>query len=254
MSGRPSLRAPLILLVALALARWGGFGWAVWLVALLSLAALREYLSLADLRPEDRWAMLACYLAVPLVFRLVQTDWYGFFIVSVPVWVFVLVPVLAAAGGRETRGLVFSIGALDFGLFLLVYCLAHFVYLARFSPALALLVLLAALLCDALFRMVRRAGGGGLLTLVASWPPVFLLAAVLGRPAGLTGFQVLWLTAMLPPLVLLGDFTLSRVETDLGIDATQLEPGRGRLIHGLRPLLFAAPIVFHTLRYATELL
>jgi phosphatidate cytidylyltransferase len=246
------LLAPLALLACLAVARWLSFTVSAWLMALVSFAGLREYLSLADLRAEDRWAMLAAYLAIPLQFWLVVVDWYGFFIVAVPVYVFVLLPFLVALGGSP-RGSVFSMGALDLGLFLFVYCLAHLAYLARNALGLALLLLLAACLTDLLERMVRRAGGGPLLSYLAAAPPCFLLAMVIGLPAGLTRPQGLALAALLPLLVLMGNFTLRAVESDLGIDPAQLEPGRGRIIDGLRPLLFAAPVGFHLIRYATEL-
>jgi phosphatidate cytidylyltransferase len=253
MSGsRSTLLAPFALLACLAVARWFSFTVAAWLMALVSFAGLREYLSLADLRAEDRWAMLAAYLAIPLQFWLVVVDWYGFFIVAVPVYVFVLLPFLVALGGSP-RGSIFSMGALDLGLFLFVYCLAHLAYLARSAIGLALLLLLAAYLTDLLERFVRRAGGGPLLSYLAAAPPCFLLAMVIGLPAGLTRPQGLGLAALLPLLVLMGNFTLRAVESDLGIDPAQLEPGRGRIIDGLRPLLFAAPVGFHLIRYATEL-
>ncbi len=53
--------------------------------------------------------------------------------------------------------------------------------------------------------------------------------------------------------MLKGNFTLRALEADLGIDPEALEPGRGRIIDGLRPLLFAAPVGFHLLRFATDI-
>ncbi len=253
-SGLPSIRVLVILLAALALARWLSFPAALWLMALLSFAGLREYLSLADLRPEDRWAMLGAYLSIPFLFILVQVDWYGFFIVSIPVYAFVLLPFLVALGGREARGSVFSVGAIDFGLFLFVYCLGHLAYLTRASVPMALMLVLAVTICDLIDRQVSRAGGGWILKLLASAPPVFLLASILGKPVALPGFVILVLALLTPVLVLMGNFTLSRLEEDLGIDPEQLEPGRGRMIDGLRAQLFAAPVVFHVLRYFTDIL
>lgn len=253
-SNRPSLRLAVALLLALALARWVAFPAAVWLLALISFAGLREYLSLAELRPEDRWAMAAAYLGIPLQFYLVSVDWYGFFIVCIPVYLFVVVPFLVALGGGGARGSVFSVGAIDFGLFLFVYCLGHLAYLARYSQALALFLVLGVLLCDLLDRMVARAGGGPLLKILASVPPIWLLATVLGGSVNLPRVHSLGLAALLPLMVLMGSFTLRAVEEDLGIDPTQLEPGRGRWIDGLRAQLFAAPVIFHYLRYFTEIL
>jgi phosphatidate cytidylyltransferase len=253
-SGLPSTRVLLILLASLALARWLSFPAALWLLALLSFAGLREYLSLADLRPEDRLAMLAAYLSIPFLFILVQVDWYGFFIVSIPVYIFVVLPFFVALGGREARGSVFSVGAIDFGVFLFVYCIGHLAYLTRASVSMALLLVLGVALCDLIDRQVSRAGGGWMMKLLGSAPPLFLLTSIIGKSAGLPGFLILGLALLMPILVLMGNFTLSRVEEDLGIDPEQLEPGRGRMIDGLRAQLFAAPVIFHVLRYFTDIL
>ena len=165
-----------------------------------------------------------------------------------------LVPFLVALGARDARGSVFSIGAIDFGLFLFVYCLGHLAYLTRFSIPLALFLVLGVAMVDLIERAVRRAGGGAFLCFAAAVPPGFLLAAILGRPDGLPGVHQVGLALLLPLLVLMGSFTLRRVETDLGIDPEQLEPGRGRIIDGLRAQLFSAPVVFHYLRYFTDIL
>ena len=115
---------------------------AVWLMALVSFRALREYFSLVDLRLEDRWGILVAYLSIPFMIYLIQIDWYGFFIVSIPVYAFVVVPFVVALGDSEGRGSLLSIGAIDFGLFFFVYCLGHIAYLAYFSTWLVLLLLL----------------------------------------------------------------------------------------------------------------
>ncbi len=253
MSGLPSLRVITALLLCLGVAQWFSFTAAVWMLALLSFAGLREYLSLADLRPEDRWAMLAAYLGIPLQFYLVVIDWYGFFIVCIPVYLFVVVPYLVALGGRGARGSVFSVGAIDFGLFLFVYCIGHLAYMARFSTALALFIVLGVGLSDLVTRWVGRAGGGPVLSFLSAAPPTFLLASIIGSRVGVPIVHALGISLLVPLLVQMGNFTLRAVEEDLGIDPAQLEPGRGRWIDGLRAQLFAAPVVFHYLRYFTEI-
>jgi phosphatidate cytidylyltransferase len=253
-SGLPSLRILLILLAFLAIAQWISVTLAIWLLALVSFAALREYLSLADLRPEDRWAMLAAYVAIPFLFYLVQIDWYGFFIISIPVYVFVIVPFLIALGGKEARGSVFSAGAIDFGLFLFVYCLGHLAYLARASTALALFLVLGVVICDLFDRQMSRLGAGWLLKFAVAVLPVLAVAYVLGRPDALPLRETVFMAVLLPALVLMGNFTLSKMEIDLGIDSEEVEPGRGRLIDGMRALLFPAPVIFHVLRYFTDVI
>ena len=74
--------------------------------------------------------MVAAYLAIPFMFWFIQTDWYGMFIISIPVYAFLVIPIAITVGGRDAEGSVLSIGALDLGLFLLVYCIGHIGYLA----------------------------------------------------------------------------------------------------------------------------
>jgi len=250
----PCFRILLCLLASLAIAQWISITMAIWLLALLSFAALREYLSLADLRPEDRWAMLAAYVSIPFLFYLVQVDWYGFFIVSIPVYVFVIVPFLVALGGKEARGSVFSAGAIDLGLFLFVYCLGHLAYLARASTALALFLVLGVLVSDVIDRQMARFGAGWPLKLAVAILPVLGLAYILGKPDALPVKETVFMAGLLPVLVLMGNFTLLKMESDLGIDRDEIEPGRGRLIDGMRALLFPAPVIFHFLRYFTDVL
>jgi len=52
----------------------------------------------------------------------------------------------------------------------------------------------------------------------------------------------------------MGNFTLAGIEADLGISADSLEPGRGRILDGLKSYLFTAPVVFHYLRYFTDVI
>ena len=251
-TNRPSLRVPIAFLICLATAHWLSFHVAVWLFAAISFASLREYLSLADLRPEDRWAMAAAYLGIPLQFYLIADGWYGFFIVCVPVYVFLIVPFLIALGGGGrggARGSVFSIGAIDFGLFLFAYCLGHLAYLTYLSTALALLLVLGDAVCDVLDRAARFVPAGSVLKIVVGAPAVFGLAWLLGKPAEMQLVHAVSLAVLMPVLVCMGNFTLRTVEEDLGIEPTQLEPGRGRWIDGLRAQLFAAPVVFHYLHY-----
>ena len=121
---------------------------AVWLMALVSFRALREYFSLVDLRLEDRWGILGAYLSIPFMIYLIQIDWYGFFIISIPVYACIIVPFLVTLGDSQGHGSLLSIGAINFGLFFFVYCLGHIAYLAYFSTWLVLLLLLAVVGCN----------------------------------------------------------------------------------------------------------
>jgi phosphatidate cytidylyltransferase len=223
---------------------------AVWLMAIVSFRALREYFSLVDLRLEDRWGILGAYLSIPFMIYLIQVDWYGFFIISIPVYVFIVIPFLVALGDGQARGSLLSIGAIDFGLFFFVYCLGHIAYLAYYSTWLVLLLLLSVVACN-VSRAITE-GRGRLPAFVLSC--LLTLALALGlrtwtlTPTG----PAVFLGFLIPALVHMGDYTVGVLEHDLGIGAADLEPGRGRVLDCLKSYLFTAPIVFHYLRWTMK--
>lgn len=245
------VRALAALLVVLAVARWISLTAAIWLLAAYSFLGLREYFSLADIRLQDRWALLASYLCIPFVFHLVAIDWYGFFIVSIPVYVFLIVPILVAAG-RTSRGTVFSIGVIDFGLFLLVYCTAHIAYLMRFSLLLATFLVLAVAASDLLDRRLKLPGIPRPALRTAALIVSLALGWFLVRAAGVPAGHAVAVSLLTPVLVTIGNATFAVIEEDLGISEARLGPGRGRTLNALKPYLVPAPVVFHYLRYFTE--
>ena len=209
-----------------------------------------------DIRLQDRWGILGAYLSIPFMVYLIQIDWYGFFIVSIPVYAFVIVPLLVVLGGREVKGTVFSIGTVDFGLFLFVYCMGHIAYLLRFRVSWAALLVGGVALAEATDTLVhghRRVTLRSAMTFLAIAIPV-----TIGFAFALSGFthfpvaHVIGIGVLIPVLVLAGNYTVTAIEQDLGVAPDALAPGRGQVIHGTRAFLFAAPIVFHYIRYFFE--
>ncbi|MEN8006261.1 MAG: hypothetical protein ABFS42_04565 [Candidatus Krumholzibacteriota bacterium] len=223
---------------------------AVWLMALVSFRALREYFSLVDLRLEDRWGVLGAYLSIPFMIYLIQIDWYGFFIVSIPVYVFIVIPFLVTLADSQSQGSLLSIGAIDFGIFFFVFCLGHIAYLAFFSTWLVLLFLLGVVGCNAANAITARRGR----------MPGFVLSCLicLALTLGLRSWTLVptgaavFLGFLIPVLVQMGNHTVDALGRDLGISAADLEPGRGHVLFSLKAYLFAAPIVFHYLRWVMK--
>ncbi len=252
----PWLRYLWTFLVVLNVAAWWSFVVALWLLALFSFRTLREFFSLVDIRLEDRWGILGAYLSIPFMTYLIQIDWYGFFIVSIPVYAFIIVPFLVVLGGREAKGTVFSIGTIDFGLFLFVYCMGHIAYLLRFRVSWAALLLGSVALAEAVETIIHGRRGmtvrSAATFLAIAIPLTVVLAFAL---SGYTQFpigHVIGIGVLIPVLVLAGNYTVTAVERDLGVAPDALAPGRGQVIHGTRAFLFAAPIVFHYIRYFFE--
>jgi phosphatidate cytidylyltransferase len=223
---------------------------AVWLMAIISYRALREYFSLIDLRIEDRWGILGAYLSIPFMIYLIQIDWYGFFIVSIPVYAFIVIPFLVTLGDSEGRGSLLSVGAIDFGLFFFVYCLGHLAYLAYYSTWLVLLLLLLVAMCGAVDRATSR------------WPSIagYLISCALAMAAAwalrpwtlIQPIPSLFVGALIPTLVRMGNYTIGVLSRDMGISAADREPGSGQVLDSLKSVLFAAPILFHFLRWSMK--
>jgi phosphatidate cytidylyltransferase len=61
--------------------------------AFLSFLALKEYLSLIPTRRADRRVLFWAYLAIPIQYLWVAWGWYGMFIIFIPVYMFMIIPI-----------------------------------------------------------------------------------------------------------------------------------------------------------------
>lgn len=228
-----------------------------WIIAIISFLALREYFSMSEIRLQDRLAIFGAYASIPFMFHFVTIHWYGMFIISIPVYSFLAIPFLVSLGGRDKEGTVFSIGMIDFGLFLFVYCMGHISYLMSYSVWMAAFLILDVAVCDVIHFLLRP----------ATWPRWALLAAGYFLPAPATVLLTVavspWTTIpvahsvvvglLIPALVMMGRHTGDYVEADLGVTEETAGPGRGQILDNLKSLLFAAPVVFHYVRYYLDL-
>jgi phosphatidate cytidylyltransferase len=225
----------------------------VWILALISFWAIREYFSLINIRLQDRLALVGAYLSIPFMYYFIQTEWYGMFIVSIPVYAFLAIPILVALGGRESEGTVFSIGAIDFGLFLFVFCIGHIGYLLSYSVWMAALLILNVLVCDLAICLVRHHAEGTAAKIIFSWlapvPIVLALSLALSPWTEIPPIHSIILALMTPVLVQMGHHAGRFVEADLGIQEDLLVPGRGQILDNLQSLFYAAPVMFHYIRY-----
>jgi phosphatidate cytidylyltransferase len=257
----------MIAVVALALA----LGWAAMTVlfAAISFVALREILSLAPLRREDRLIVLWAYLTVPLTYGLVALDQYRIYLVAIPVWFFLATPFLMAIAG-QTRAYLATVATITWAVIVCVFNLAVLPLLmkvpAEEAPAgaagLVFLLLLTTeandvfqFLCGKAFgrrkilptvspnKTWEGFVGGWVLTAGAFW----LLAPVF---TPLNTWQAAIVAALLPVAGFAGDVTMSAVKRDLGVkDTSRLIPGHGGLLDRIDSLTFTAPLFFHLVAY-----
>lgn len=237
-------------------------------LGLMSFLALKEYLSLIPTRRADRSVLLWAYLAVPLQYLWVWVDWYGMFIIFIPVYMFMLIPVRMVLHG-QTEGFLRAAGTLHWGLMITVFTLSHIAYLLQLpekgGAAGASLVLFLVLVTQ--LNDVAQYTWGKLFGRHKVMPTVSPNKTYEGLLGGIATSFVLvvllapWLTPLtrnesyvagffLPLAGFLGDVSVSAIKRDIGVkDAGSLIPGHGGVLDRVNSLTFTAPLFFHFLRY-----
>lgn len=239
--------------LTLLIAETASFRISCWLWGAFCFVVLREYFSLIDIRWQDRFAVWIAYLSIPFMLYYAATDWYNMFIVTIPVYSFLVVPFVISLSGRKAEGAIYSVGAICFGLFLFVYCVGHLAYLSRYSVSLAGVVIVAIVLADLWLRQLSARGVAGVRLLSFGYfvtaPLCALLVWSVSGWTGVSGRHSAILGAMLPALVIAGNHTIAHIGADLGISGPSVPAGKGGIIRNVKPMLFAAPIALHYYRY-----
>jgi phosphatidate cytidylyltransferase len=243
---------------------------AIVFLGFISFLALKEYLSLIPTRRIDRGVLFFAYLAIPIQYYWTATDWYGMFIVFIPVWMFLLFAALMTLKG-ETQGYLRAVGTLSWGVMLTVFALTHMAFLLvagdHANPVAGGVGLLFFLVILTQFNDVTQYCWGKLLGRHKVTPkvsPKKTWEGLIGGVATTIGVAALigpYLTLMDPlwsaiagsvigVAGFLGDVNMSAVKRDLGVkDASGLIPGHGGILDRVDSLTYAAPAFAHFFRY-----
>ena len=242
-----------IFFLILLIADFSSFYLASWGWGILSFLILREYFSLVDLRLQDRLGVLASYLSIPFMMHFIHTDWYNMFIITIPVYSFLVIPFLISISGKESEGAIYSIGTIDFGLFLFVYCIGHLAYISFHSTWIAAMLILNIAICDTasfiIDNRIHTAWKKILFKYLVPIPITITLTLLLSDWTGIPGIHSIMLGLLIPALIIIGNHTIIYFESDLGIERDKLKPGRGLIIDNIKSILYTAPVVLHYIRY-----
>jgi phosphatidate cytidylyltransferase len=239
--------------------------------AFVSFLALKEYLSLIPTRRADRRVLFWAYLCIPIQYLLVAMEWYGTFIIFIPVYAFLLLPLRMITIG-QTDGYLRAIGTIHWGLMTMVYSLSHAAFLLilrlrdqpdRFpGPGLVIYLVALTQLNDVFQYLWGKSIGrrkivpavspgktwGGFLGGVGT---TIALSAVLGpflTPMNVVQSLVSGVIIGLGGFV--GDVSISALKRDLHIkDSGSLLPGHGGILDRVDSLTYTAPLFFHYLYY-----
>jgi len=239
------------------------------LFAFVSFSALREYATVVPARASDHWVQLVGFFVVtPFQYFLLWMDWYGFHSIFIPVYAFLVLPVIAAVRG-DVRDFMQRMATIQWGLMICVYCISHVPALLELDiPGYAgrnafLLVFLILVVqgSDVLQYVWGKLCGK---TRIA--PGVSPSKTVEGFAGGLASATLLgsalwWITPFTPAqaaliafgIALMGFFgglVMSAIKRDRGVKdwGTMIE-GHGGVLDRLDSVCFSAPIFFHVVRY-----
>ena len=263
------IRAWWVMVILMGLALIGGRTGATLLFAVCSFAALREFVTLTDTRRADHWALAAAFFVVlPVQYYLIWIGWYGLYSIFIPVYAFLLMPIVAALRG-DTDHYLTRIAEVQWALMICVFCVSH-------VPALLSLeipgfegrnvLLIAFLVIVVQSSDVLQYVWGKLLGRTKIAPKLSPSKTVEGFAGGalsatLVGVGLSWMTPFTPlqaallslVIVLMGFFgglVMSAIKRDRGVkDWGQLIAGHGGFIDRLDSVVFSAPIFFHLVRY-----
>lgn len=237
--------------------------------AILSFLALKEFLSIVPTRQADRRVLLWAYLAIPVQYYWVAKGWYGMFIIFIPIYVFLFLPMRAVFIG-ETKGFIRSLGTIHWAVMLSVLCISHIAYLLQLpvkNEQAGTLGLVLFLIFSTQFNDVCQYIWGKMLGKHKIIPKVSPNKTWEGFIGGVATVSILsaFLAPYLTPLTMsqgfiagiliaisgfVGDVVISSVKRDLAIkDSGTLIPGHGGLLDRVDSLIYTAPLFFHYLYY-----
>jgi len=253
----------------LALSFLAGRTGVIILFALCSFAALREFMTLTTKRTADHWAIAtAFFIVLPAQYYFVWVEWYAVYSIFIPVYAFLLLPIIAVVQGDTDRFLI-RISETQWALMISVYCASYVPalltlridgYAGRNVLLIAFLIVVVQLsdvLQDTWGKMIGKHPVAPQLSSSRTWEGLaggVASAALVG--AGLwwiTPFTI-WQAAVVSVVIALAGFfgglVMSAIKQDRGVkDWGHLMAGHGGFIDRLDSVVFSAPLFFHITRY-----
>ena len=237
--------------------------------AFMSYWAMKEYVTLLVTRPADHRTLFLAFLAIPVQYYWIGIGWYGMFIIFIPVYMFLFLPIRQFLS-RETSGFVASTSQIHWGLMAFVFCLSHMAFLLRLGAVpgtqvngrtLILFLVFVVEMSDVLQYIWGKALGRhkiiptvspnktweGFLGGIAS-TAVLSLAIRSLTPFGVG--ETLLVALLITVAGFCGGAVMSAVKRDFGVkDFGGLIPGHGGMLDRVDSLCYAAPVFLHYTRY-----
>ena len=263
------IKAWWIMVALIAIAFFFGKDGMTVLFALISFAALREFVTLTHTRRSDHWVLIGMFaIIIPFQYWLVWTAWYGLFTIFIPVYCFLIMPAITALHG-DTERFLERIAAQQWAVMISVYCVSHVPALMTLNvPGFEgrHLLLIAFLIVtvqgsDVLQYIFGKLFGKHRFSpnvspsktwegLIGGLATASLLGALLSFLTPFSPLQASGVAFIACLMGFLGGLVASAIKRDQGVkDWGHLIEGHGGMMDRADSLVFAAPVFFHIVRY-----
>jgi phosphatidate cytidylyltransferase len=234
------------------------------LFAIISFLSLREFLTLTVVEAADHRVLSACFLvAIPIQYALIGFGSSDLFMLFVPIFAVLIVPVLVVFSAHA-RNFLARVSELSWGLLICVWCISHVPALLMLDipgkvPLMLFLIVVAQ--SSDIFQFVwgKLCGRHKIAPRISPFKTVEgTIGGILSATA--LGAALRWMTPFSLPqagamafIVALSGFAgglvLSAIKRDRGAkDWSRLIPGHGGMLDRLDSLCLSAPIFFHLTR------
>ena len=253
------------IVILFTLALIAGTGGIIVLFAFASFAALREFLTLTNKRRADHLALaLGFFVVLPLQYLFVGLGWQALYTVFIPVYAFLMLPIVSALRGNPDRFLI-RVAETQWALMIAVFCMSHVPALLMVDVAgypadrgvllIAFLIMVVQIgdLLDFFFG--RRIGKTRIIPNLSAktWEGMacgVVCAAIIGAflawmtPFGIFGAAAM--AALASTAGMFGNLVFAAIKADRGVkDWSHLIPGQGGFVDQLDSVIFAALIFYH---------
>ena len=263
------IKAWWVMVLVISLAFVFGKPGVILLFTFISFFALREFLTLTYTRGADYVALVGAFFVVLLAqYVLVYIGWYGLYSIFIPVYVFLLMPILEVVAG-DTKRFLERTSKIQWGLLVCVFCISHVpalltLHIDGYEGRNLLLIAFLVLIVQA--SDVLQYVWGKLLGRHKIAPALSPSKTVEGFAGGvasatLLGAALWWMTPFAPwqagVLALIitvmgfcGGLVMSAIKRDRGVkDWGRMIEGHGGMLDRLDSVVFAAPVFFHFVRF-----
>jgi phosphatidate cytidylyltransferase len=263
------IRAWWVMVAIFGLALALGVTGTIVLFGLTSFLALREFITLTPTRRGDhRTLFWVFFIFTPLQYLLLWCDWYGLFVILIPVYAFLFIPVRCVISGDCERFLERA-AKIQWALMICVYCLSHAPALLQLkipgyagqNARLLFFFIVVVQISDVLQYVWGKTLGkhkiapqvspnktwegfaGGIASAV-------LIGTLLWWATPFSRLQAAGMSFVICLMGFAGGLVMSGIKRDRGVkDFGNLIEGHGGVLDRIDSICFAAPVFFHLTRY-----